>query len=114
MKNTNICRTGGVVALGLSVGGWTLNDCEQYLCTLFNEIFATPNVHRFATLKRTSHPRYRSNALEDAMHAMFSEQRIADLARTNHPIHQSTKVAVLISSAYVFSRVRIVLYLIAL
>lgn len=57
-------------------------------------------MHRFPTLQvRGSHAKYRSKILDDTLGSIFPEQHIVDLPPLDHPIRQSSKVAVLTSSA---------------
>ncbi|KAF1960915.1 hypothetical protein CC80DRAFT_590230 [Byssothecium circinans] len=92
--------TGGVLALGLNSRGWDLDDCEEYLCALFERIFTPSNMHRFPTFQvNRSHAKYRSKILDDCLTSMFPEQKIVDLPPVEDPIQRSSKVAVLTSSA---------------
>jgi hypothetical protein len=92
------------LALGLVTRGWTLENCEKHLLALFERNFIPANMQRFPSISllqmKSSHSKYRTRTLDDTLTALFSaDQRIIDLSVTNHPVAQSTKVAVLASSA---------------
>jgi len=92
------------LALGLVARGWSLKDCEKHLLTLFGRTFIPANIQRFPTVSllqmKSTRSKYRTRTLDDTLTALFSaDQRIIDLSVTNHPVAQSTKVAVLASSA---------------
>ncbi|KAF2259856.1 hypothetical protein CC78DRAFT_524125 [Lojkania enalia] len=96
--------TGGVMALGLVTRGWSTSDCEQNLNALFREVFTKANVQRLpkVSIRPTKTPpaKYRPKPLEDSLIALFHpEPRIIDTPPVINPIAQSTKVAVLTSSA---------------
>lgn len=71
------------------------------MSALFEKTFAPANLHKFPSFQiNSSNSKYRSKVLDDCLNALFpSEQRIIDLTKSDHPIDQSSKVAVLTSSA---------------
>ncbi|KAF2729081.1 hypothetical protein EJ04DRAFT_503032 [Polyplosphaeria fusca] len=96
--------TGGVIALGLVTSGWSLADCETHVMSLVEKIFTRGNTQRLPNVSlrptKSSHAKYRSKILDESLNALFqSEPRIIDTPPTIDPIAQSTRLAVLTSSA---------------
>lgn len=98
---TDLLSTGGIVALGLGVKQWTVNQCVTEFSRLCDQAFSPREFNNVAGLEvatTLAHgSKYKTTPLHDALRSVFGQEELYGGRRKDHSVF-NTQVAVTATS----------------
>lgn len=94
-----LCSTGGIIALGLGVEGWSIDECIHHFEKLCTTAFTPRELHGLWGLEQIStmnhgYSKYKTKPLENALKATFSTSDQPLFGGKQNHYHSLVKVAV--------------------